>query len=186
MLRYNHTQNSTIGGVGQFKLPMQETIQNQKNNTVQITETAVLGTKAVDETRFQFFDSHVDQTAPGNFSVPGLNVTSSFSSGGAPFSLNSTDSTLYEFQNILTSHPFGNHAVKVGGRLRQNDLSSETNRISTAPISSGPLAPPPGTYCLAGSANPLRWISIRRPRSCWPNMPISRSWRRLRPQPVYA
>lgn len=154
VMRYNHTDNSTIGGVGNFSLPTQETIQNQKNNTVQITETAILGTKAVDETRFQFFDSHVDQTAPGDFSIPGINVSSSFNSGGAPFSLNSTHSKLYEFQNILTS-TLGNHAVKVGGRLRQNDLTSYTNSNFNGTYTfSTPVAPASGTYCLAGVTNP--------------------------------
>jgi hypothetical protein len=113
VLRYHHIDNSTVGGVGQFNLPTQETLQHQKNNVAQITETAVLGTKAVDETRFQFFDNHTNQTGVGNFNIPGLNVSSSFNSGGAPFSLNYTQTKTYELQNILTLTQ-GNHAIKVG------------------------------------------------------------------------
>jgi len=113
VVRYNHTANSTVGGVGQFALPTQETTQEQKNNTVQATETIIIGTKAVDETRFQFFDSHVNQVAVGDFSISGLNVSSSFNSGGAPFSLNFNDTKTYELQNILTITE-GKHAIKVG------------------------------------------------------------------------
>ena len=54
VIRYNHTQASNEGGVGGFNLPTQEVQNVIRNNQVQITETSVIGTIAVDETRFQF------------------------------------------------------------------------------------------------------------------------------------
>ena len=45
----------------------------------------IIGTKAVDETRFQFTDSHNSQTAMGNSTIPGIDVSSTFNSGGSPF-----------------------------------------------------------------------------------------------------
>ena len=45
------------------------------------TETAVLGTIAVDETRFQFRDNHNNQGAIGNFAIPGIDVSGSFKDG---------------------------------------------------------------------------------------------------------
>src|SRR6202042_2326568 len=54
VVRFNHTASSVLGGVGTFALPTQETQTFTKNNMVQITETMVIGTAAVDETRFQF------------------------------------------------------------------------------------------------------------------------------------
>jgi hypothetical protein len=153
-LRYNHTDNSTIGGVGQFNLPTQETTQAQKNNQVQATETAVLGTVAVDETRFQFFDSHVNQNGVGDFSIPGINVSSAFNSGGAPFSVNHTNTKTYELQNILTLTK-GRHAIKIGGRLRQSNTSSETTANFNGTYTfSKPTQPASGVYCLANVANP--------------------------------
>src|SRR5580704_5139184 len=61
VMRYNHIDSSNTGGVGSFSLPTQTTMSNMKNNQVQITETMIIGTRAVDETRFQFSDSHNSQ-----------------------------------------------------------------------------------------------------------------------------
>lgn len=155
VLRFNHTDNSTVGGVGGFSLPSQETTQSQKNNTVQITETAVLGTKAVDETRFQMYYSYIDQIGNGDFSIPGINVSSSFNSGGAPFSTDYTHTRDYEAQNILTLTE-GKHTFKFGGRLRQGNLDSlATTNFNGTWTFGQPVAPPTGTpWCLAGIANP--------------------------------
>ncbi len=127
IIRYNHTQSSNIGGVGGFALPTQETLGTIRNNQVQITETSVIGTIAVDETRFQFRDNHNDSVATGNFGIPGINVSGAFNSGGAPFGVSKNFSKGYELQNIVTSSR-GAHALKVGFRARQSDQTS----ISTA------------------------------------------------------
>jgi hypothetical protein len=125
VVRFNHTQNSNVGGVGQFNLPTQEFNTGIKTNTVQITETMILGTKAVDETGFQFRDSHNNQTTPGTFSIPGINVNSAFDSGGAPFSGNYTDTKGFELRNFVTTTQ-GRHAIKVGFRARQADLTAQS------------------------------------------------------------
>ena len=125
VMRYNHTQASNVSGVGGFSLPSQETNSATRNNSAQITETAILGTKAVDETRFQFFDSHITQQAVGDFGMPGINVSSSFNSGGAPLQMNFTHTKHYELQNIVTLSE-GAHAIKVGFRARQSDLTSQS------------------------------------------------------------
>jgi hypothetical protein len=137
VLRYNHTSNSTVtevGGINGFSLPTQRTNQSQKNNTVQITDTAILGTKAIDETRFQMLFSNVNQVAAGDFTSPGIDVASSFNSGGAPYSSNFNHNRTYELQNLLTlTH--GKHAIKAGGRLRQSHLTSQstTNSMDHGP-----------------------------------------------------
>jgi hypothetical protein len=154
ILRFNHTSSTTEGGVGQFSLPDQEYTQYIKNNTVQITETSVIGMKFIDETRFQFRDSHTNQNALGDFGVPGINVVSSFSAGGAPFSANYNDNLGYELQNILTTTQ-GAHALKFGFRARQTNQTSNTDtnfngswNFNAPNIANG--IPP----CLAGFANP--------------------------------
>lgn len=154
-LRYNHTDNSTVTGVGGFSLPSQQTDRGQKNNTVQVTETSVLGTKAVDETRFQMFYSYINQVGTGDFSIPGINVASAFNSGGAPFSTDFTHTRDYELQNILTITE-GKHAVKIGGRLRQANLDSLATTNFNGSWSFGQPIPPPGgaPWCLSGIANP--------------------------------
>jgi hypothetical protein len=148
VIRYNHTQASNEGGVGGFNLPTQEIQNAVRNNQVQITETSVLGTVAVDETRFQFRDNHTDAIGLGNFAVPGINVSSSFNSGGEPYTANDTFNKSYELQNILTTTR-GKHAVKVGFRARQTDQASLTNNnfngswsfLPPNPMSGVPVCP---------------------------------------------
>ena len=109
--------------MGGFNLATQETSNAIRNNEVQITETSVLGTVAVDETRFQFRDNHNNAIGLGDFSIPGINVSAAFNSGGAPYSANRNFNKGYELQNLLTTTR-GSHAVKVGFRARQSDTSS--------------------------------------------------------------
>src|ERR1019366_3660096 len=123
VIRYNHTQSSNISGVGGFALPTQETLGTIRNNQVQITETSVIGTIAVDETRFQFRDNHNNGTATGDFGVPGINVSGAFNSGGAPYGVSKNFNKGYELQNIVTTSR-GAHAVKAGFRARQSDQTS--------------------------------------------------------------
>jgi hypothetical protein len=153
VLRYTHIDSSNVGGVGNFSLPTQATTSESKINNLQATETMIIGTKAVDETRFQFNIVHTSQDGEGNPNIPGINVASSFSSGGSPFIANYSHSKSYEFQNILTFTQ-GTHAIKVGGRARQTDLASEstTNFNGSYSFSLNTLNGTPA--CLAGYTNP--------------------------------
>jgi hypothetical protein len=147
VLRYNHTQASNVSGVGGFSLPDQQTNSYTRNNNAQITETAILGTRAVDETRFQFYDSHTTQQGVGDFSMPGINVSSSFNAGGAPLRQNFTHRKDYELQNIITLSE-GTHAIKIGARARQSDLTSQsTSNFNGSWTFSTPKA---GSACMAG------------------------------------
>jgi hypothetical protein len=155
VIRYNHTQASSEGGVGGFALPTQETQNVQRNNEVQITETAVLGTVAVDETRFQFRDNHTDGFGLGSFDIPGINVSSAFNSGGAPYTANNNVNKGFELHNILTTTR-GKHAIKVGFRARQTDTSSLTNSDFNGSYSFTPPNPLSG---LPVCVNPVTGIS---------------------------
>jgi hypothetical protein len=153
VLRYTHIASDNIGGIGSFSLPSQGTSSNTKVNSVQATETMIIGTKAVDETRFQFNDNHVGQDGLGNPNIPGINVSSSFNSGGSPFIANYSYTKSYELQNILTLTQ-GAHTIKAGGRARQNDLDSKstTNYDGSYTFSLNTLNGTPA--CLAGYTNP--------------------------------
>ncbi len=135
VLRYNHTQSSNLSGVGGFTLPNQETQSYTKGNTVQITETSILGTKAVDETRFQFRDNPYSNVnnANGSPDVPGLNVNGAFMSGGAPLGIvnglaaNNTDTKGFELTNFVTLAE-GNHVnASVCAQTDESILS--TNKL---------------------------------------------------------
>jgi hypothetical protein len=153
VLRYSHIDSSNVGGVGSFSLPTQATQSATKSNTVQATETMIIGTKAVDETRFQFSESHNNQSASGNPNIPGINVSGSFNSGGSPFVANYSDSTSYEVQNIVTITQ-GAHTIKAGGRARQGDIDSlsTSNFNGSYTFSLNTLNGVPS--CLAGYSNP--------------------------------
>jgi hypothetical protein len=158
-IRYQHIQSSNFGGVGGFALPTQETQNYQRTNEVQITETSVLGTVAVDETRFQFRDQHVDGGGLGDFGIPGINVSSAFNSGGTPYTANDTVNKGFELQNILTTTR-GKHAIKVGARARQTDASSLTNNnfngswsfLPPNPLNGLPVCANPVTGALAATS----------------------------------
>jgi len=159
VVRYNHTQSSLLSGVGAFTLPNQETQSYTKGNTVQITETAILGTAAVDETRFQFRDNHNNiNNANGDPNVPGLNVNGSFMAGGAPYGLinglaaTNTDTLGYELTNFVTLAK-GNHAIKIGFRARQtNESLLSTNNYNGSYTFNAPTITSGGIpACFAGT-----------------------------------
>lgn len=125
VLRYTHIDSTNIGGVGNFSLPTQATQSYSKVNSVQATETMIIGTKAADETRFQFNESHNSQSANGNPNIPGIDVSSSFSSGGSPFVANHNYNTSYELQNIVTLTQ-GAHTIKAGFRGRESETESQS------------------------------------------------------------
>jgi hypothetical protein len=125
VLRYTHIDSTNVGGVGGFSLPAEATNSAMKINNVQATETMIIGTRAVDESRFQYNIAHNNQNAEGNPNIPVVNVAGAFTDGGSPFVANYSDTKSYEFQNILTFTQ-GTHAIKVGGRARQTDLASQS------------------------------------------------------------
>jgi hypothetical protein len=120
---YRDTQNND--GIGQFNLSSQGYNQDSTEHTLQISDTQIIGTKVVNETRFQYLRELNSQFALN--SQPALNVLGSFNGGG-----NSQGSILdhqdhYELQNY-TSIVHGNHTIKFGTRLRGiRDANSSTS-----------------------------------------------------------
>lgn len=114
--RYNVSRfRAENQGVGGFNLPERgfNVVSTQQN--IQLTETAVLNATTINEVRFQY--SHGRNENVGNNSVPSLNVSSSFNSGGSQVghSINKRDS--WELNNFIAKQ-MGPHAIKFGGRLR--------------------------------------------------------------------
>lgn len=120
---YRDTENAE--GVGQFTLESQGYNSTSIEHTLQISDTQLIGTKVVNETRFQYLRELDNQFALNT--SPALNVLGSFNGGG-----NSQGDILdhqdhYELQNY-TSILHGNHTVKFGARLRGiRDANSSTS-----------------------------------------------------------
>jgi hypothetical protein len=121
-LRYqttiNHIHNS---GVGSFDLASRGVFLNSDQQTFQVIETAVLSTKLVMDTRFQFFRSSVQQT-PNSFD-PALLVLGAFKAGGAQTGHSFNHDNNYEFQNYENLN-HGKHAWNFGVRLRGETIES--------------------------------------------------------------
>lgn len=123
--RYSFTRFNRIAGVGGFSLADQQYATTNTEQTVQLTETAVINKKIVNETRFQF--EHSESTQNGNNSTPTISVSDAFTNGGTQVGQATNTDTQFELQNN-TSVVLGAHALRLGGRLRHisiNDNSSQ-------------------------------------------------------------
>jgi hypothetical protein len=139
-LRYQWLQaDIPDSGIGSFNLASRGQHSHTTNQTVQVTETAVLGSSTVNETRFQYIRTASSQIS--NDSGPAILVLGAFSGGGAQTGNTSDLQDNYEFQNYTTIAA-GKHTWKFGARLRG---TLETN---VAPQNFG------GTFTFAGGLVP--------------------------------
>ncbi len=116
VLRYQRSSGASETGVGGFVLPTQEVFGTNKTNTIQATETMVIGTHSVNEILFQFNDSRANSNAaysPG----PTIAVSSAFTSGGNQ-QANYNRNRGYELTESNTISQ-GKHAIKFGARIRE-------------------------------------------------------------------
>ena len=126
-------------GIGQFTLPQLGYKNVDTQQTAQLTETAVLNGRAVNETRFQFIRSNLDEL--GNNAIPTINVLQAFLGGGSQIGHSHNTTESWELQNY-TSLARGRHSWKFGVRVRAADLTdvSPQNFGGTFTFSGG-LAP---------------------------------------------
>ncbi len=114
--RYQYYRDTeTNNGVGVLVLPSQGYYSQTTEQTVQISDTQVFGSKIVNETRFQYNRDDILQNPTDT--NPAVNVLGSFMGGGAGSGNVNDLQNNYEMQNY-TSLIHGNHIIKFGGRLR--------------------------------------------------------------------
>ena len=106
-------------GVGGFNLPERGFNTVSTNHTLQLTETAILNPTTINETRFQYSFGRNENT--GNNSVPALNVSAAFNSGGSQVGHSFNERRSWELNNF-TAKQMGPHAIKFGGRIRHVNL----------------------------------------------------------------
>jgi len=115
-VRYQVThETSQDGGLGQFSLPSQAYNLNSTEQTLQVSDTQIINTKIVNETRFQFMRENNHQLPYS--SAPELQVQGAFVGGGNTSGDTRNTQNNYELQNY-TSIAHGTHLIKFGGRLR--------------------------------------------------------------------
>jgi hypothetical protein len=128
-----------LQGVGGFALPSRAYRGHRGNHNLQITETAIINEKTINETRLQLSHTIFQQRAIT--ALPALNVADSFFGGGSQLGLAFDQQDRLELQNF-TSWTAGKHFLKIGGRLRSVRLRS------ISPSNFG------GTYTFAGGTGP--------------------------------
>jgi hypothetical protein len=126
-------------GVGGFSLPSRAYQSHSRYHNLQLTETAVINEKTINETRLQLNHSVYRQTASS--ALPALNVLDSFFGGGAQIGNASSATDRAELQNF-TSWQTGHHFIKIGGRFRYVRIRN------ISPSDFG------GTYTFAGGQGP--------------------------------
>ncbi len=141
MARYTFFRSTLQNaGVGNFSLLARAFNSSNTEQTAQLSETAVLNERVINETRFQFIHRHAEQTEAN--SLPAIDVLQAFIGGGAQVGPSSTDENRYELQNY-TSVLRGRHTLKFGVRIRA---------VRIADISPANFG---GTYTFGGGVAPL-------------------------------
>ena len=177
---YRDTQDNA--GVGGTLLPEAGYDTNSTEHTVQISDTQILGTKAVNETRFQYLRDNSGQTPvttplqnqlpPTVTIIPSINVLGAFTGGRSSSGTQTDHQDHYELQNY-TSISQGKHFLKFGGRLRAVHEINTSNAGFNGIFTFQDLA----TYsnALQGSANgiPIQFKLDAPPSSSPPTMPTT-------------
>ena len=139
--RYQYYRDTESGNLpNQLYLPTQAYYTKSTEDTVQISDTQLFGTKIVNETHFQYNRDGNDQN-PQNTN-PAVSVLGEFTGGGnSEGTLNDLQNS-YEVQNY-TSLIHGNHTMKFGGRFR----ATQDTDFSTAGFN--------GTFVFAPTQEPF-------------------------------
>jgi hypothetical protein len=138
--RYSYTHSSTAdAGVSGFSLPERAYDTSTTQQNIQLTETAVLNATMINEVKFQFTRQRSENLADN--SIPALNVSNSFISGGSQIGHSINTRNNWELQDFLALAK-GTHAFKFGGRIRG---------VSISDINPGNFG---GTYVFAGALVP--------------------------------
>ncbi len=138
--RYNYAKNTRVTGVGGFSLPTRAYDTENSEQSIQLTETAIINKTIVNETRFQF--EHQTGAQNADNSLPTLEVGDAFIGGGSQIGQSHSTTRDWELTNN-TSFAIGSHALKAGARLRgiHIDQFSPQNFGGTYTFFGGSLGP---------------------------------------------
>ncbi len=139
VVRYSATKYGIEdAGIGGFTLASQAYHNDYLSQTVQATETAVLGTN-INETRFQYYRSAYQLTA--NSTDPTLTVLNSFNDGASPVGHTTDQQNYFELQNYTTISKKA-HQIKFGVRMRgQTDNNTSPTNFGGSYTFAGGMAP---------------------------------------------
>ena len=137
---YQKSERENMGLSSGFALPSVSYNTESTQQTFQLTETAVINKKIINETRFQYIRERTAQL--GDTNLPTIRVLEAFTGGGSNIGLSFDNEDRFELSNF-TSWAMGNHSLKAGGRLRVVRL------LDISPQNFN------GTFTFAGGTAPL-------------------------------
>ena len=128
--RYSFSRSSLDNqGIGDTSLESRAFAITSTDHDIQLTETAIINPKTINETRFRYEIENREQE--GDNSIPTIFVSSAFTAGGSQIGLSYNRARNYELQNYTTTTLGANsqHSVKFGVRLRGTSIEdrSENN-----------------------------------------------------------
>jgi hypothetical protein len=148
---YRDTESNN--GVGALSLASQGYYSQTSEDTVQVSDTQVFGSKIINETHFQY--NRDDQLQNPIYTSPAVTVLGNFSGGGSASGKQIDQQKNYEVQNY-TSMIHGNHTLKFGGRVRatQDTNYSTSGFNGTFTFSSLNTSTHVPSHCSALAQNP--------------------------------
>ena len=124
--RYNFSHSDiNDAGIGSFNLRSRAVELRNTSHTIQLTETAVINSATINETRFQYIHA-TGETIP-NTTDAALLVLGAFNDGGAQTGHAFSTQNSFELQNN-TSIAAGKHFWRFGARLREDKVSDSSPR----------------------------------------------------------
>jgi hypothetical protein len=124
MGRYEYNQVTfDNSGVGLLVLPSEGLNTTTTTNTLQLSDTQVIGAKIISDTHFQYIRTRLGQSAVSTAAT--IVVQGAFNGGGSPAQSQSDHQDDYELQELLTVER-GPHFVRIGGRYRGLRDANET------------------------------------------------------------
>ncbi|WP_348268322.1 DUF2012 domain-containing protein [Edaphobacter paludis] len=112
--RYEQSDMSNQG-IGNLSLPSTGYNSSSSEATLQMTDTQVVNSRVINETRFEYERDHSSQTPLST--APTITVQGNFVGGGSNSGSNSDNQTHFELHNY-TSIQLKKNFIRMGGRLR--------------------------------------------------------------------
>ncbi|MGC4054216.1 MAG: carboxypeptidase regulatory-like domain-containing protein [Paludibaculum sp.] len=139
-VRYSYNRDIVRNaGMGGFNLESRGYHNDALGQTLQLTETAVVNTRVINETRFQYL--HSTMAAQANLPGPAIQVLESFNGGGNPISRTTDAQKNVEVQNNTTLIT-GTHTLRFGFRVRTSAVTNNSPQNYAGTFTfSGSLAP---------------------------------------------
>ena len=110
-------------GVGLLVLPSEGLNTTTTTNTLQLSDTQIIGAKIISDTHFQYIRTRLDQSPVSTAAT--IVVQGAFNGGGNPAQSQIDHQDDYELQELLTVE-HGAHFVRIGGRYRGLRDANET------------------------------------------------------------